>query len=331
MNIVLLKKGNLFIGMGILLVMALLKNPHDETEYQRVRDELRNMCASYKVGTRERVLLEEALVQLVNLHNHAFSSAVSGAPNLLAKDTDTIPVAADRRSNDAYKHAFVAVLDIDDFKLFNSRFGDKVGDGVIRMVYHILEKSVRKNIDRVYNPHGEEFTIDIYTQTEMMAVQVLNRCRLQVMESSKRAIRKVIEKLEVTVHGWHAIVPDDICVTISAGMTYCGEVQRDEDGKPIIKERNKIITQAHEQIADLNMRLAKAAGKKRLCYWDGKTDDPIYINPAPKLGLRCPLFRLMHYKGAKLGDIEAFMNSARLGRIDDAEMIDYVLSGKSDK
>jgi diguanylate cyclase (GGDEF)-like protein len=51
------------------------------------------------------------------------------------------------------------MMDLDDFKLYNDRFGHPAGDGVLRRVAEIMRAQVRKNVDIPARYGGEEFAI----------------------------------------------------------------------------------------------------------------------------------------------------------------------------
>jgi PleD family two-component response regulator len=51
------------------------------------------------------------------------------------------------------------MMDLDDFKLYNDRFGHQAGDGVLRRVAEIMREQLRKNVDIAARYGGEEFAI----------------------------------------------------------------------------------------------------------------------------------------------------------------------------
>ena len=51
------------------------------------------------------------------------------------------------------------MMDLDDFKLYNDRFGHQAGDGVLRHVAEIMRAQLRKNVDIPARYGGEEFAI----------------------------------------------------------------------------------------------------------------------------------------------------------------------------
>ena len=51
------------------------------------------------------------------------------------------------------------MMDLDDFKLYNDRFGHPAGDGVLRRVAEIMRAQLRKNVDIPVRYGGEELAI----------------------------------------------------------------------------------------------------------------------------------------------------------------------------
>lgn len=66
-------------------------------------------------------------------------------------------------------------IDIDNFKLFNDKFGHKAGDEIIRFTGQILKDSVRKKIDTVYRYGGDEFVSILPNTTAKRSTIVANR------------------------------------------------------------------------------------------------------------------------------------------------------------
>lgn len=73
----------------------------------------------------------------------------------------------------------LAVVDVDDFKSINDRYGHAVGDLALRHIADRLTRSVRET-DRVYRVGGEEFVIALPSTTTEEAVAVLERVRASV-------------------------------------------------------------------------------------------------------------------------------------------------------
>ena len=70
----------------------------------------------------------------------------------------------------------VAMLDIDGFKLLNDTYGHQVGDSLLMLISHFLEKNLRKR-DLVFRWGGEEFLILLNDVDITTAFHVLDKLR----------------------------------------------------------------------------------------------------------------------------------------------------------
>lgn len=124
----------------------------------------------------------------------------------------------------------VLYMDIDDFKLFNDKFGHETGDRVLKMVARTLDVNSRY-FDLVGRWGGEEFVAVIHNVEEKVLEEIAERLRILVEQS-------VLTDL------------DGLHVTISIG----GARVLSGDTKDSVLQR-----------ADSNLYLAKKAGKNRVC------------------------------------------------------------------
>jgi diguanylate cyclase (GGDEF)-like protein len=90
------------------------------------------------------------------------------------------------------------MLDIDDFKLANDKFGHKFGDYVLKKMGYIIYSNVR-NEDTAIRYGGEEFLV-IFRGKDKEIIQKLSE-----------NIRKDIEKIT-----W----PKEIKITVSGGLAF---------------------------------------------------------------------------------------------------------------
>ena len=74
---------------------------------------------------------------------------------------------------------WLAVVDIDHFKLVNDRFGHLYGDEVLILVANILRSSFRSH-DRIFRFGGEEFVVLLRSTSLSTAHKVFNRFRKNV-------------------------------------------------------------------------------------------------------------------------------------------------------
>ncbi|MFC4767355.1 sensor domain-containing diguanylate cyclase [Effusibacillus consociatus] len=120
----------------------------------------------------------------------------------------------------------ILMIDLDNFKQINDRYGHPVGDKVMRVVAQILQDTIRR-ADKVFRYGGEEFCIFLPWTAKEQAEQVAERIRLSVEEASI-----------------------DPPVTVSIGVaTY---LDHSMDSKEIL------------ELADLALYQAKSKGKNRV-------------------------------------------------------------------
>lgn len=123
----------------------------------------------------------------------------------------------------------VMLLDIDDFKSVNDRFGHSAGDQVLEAVAGICSRSLRAG-DFAARWGGEEFVILIRGMTLDDALQVANRIRTSIAG-----------------HRTPCAQGDAVCVTVSVGVADVGTGS----------------VESALQRADLAMYRAKVTGKNR--------------------------------------------------------------------
>jgi diguanylate cyclase (GGDEF)-like protein len=123
------------------------------------------------------------------------------------------------------------IVDVDDFKAINDRFGHIVGDQVIRCVADGIAGCVR-DTDVLSRYGGEEFTILLSSTDQPGACQLAER------------IRQRVEQLQCEAD------KQDIAVSVSVGVA-C--LRPNEDEQQLFKR------------ADLAMYAAKIDGKNRVC------------------------------------------------------------------
>lgn len=124
----------------------------------------------------------------------------------------------------------VAILDIDNFKQINDKYGHLVGDRVLNFVATQIKNSLR-SFDIVARYGGEEFLIILLEIDEINALKVLERVREHI---AKKTVKIGHERINITV---------------SIGVT---EVINDEDYTSSIER------------ADIALYQVKRSGKNRV-------------------------------------------------------------------
>ena len=103
-----------------------------------------------------------------------------------------------------YKFAYL-MMDIDDFKNCNDRYGHLVGDVILKGTAHLIRESTRE-IDLVARYGGEEFSCLLPETDREGARRVAERIRKGIEENVFRAYD---EKLKVTISTGIAVYPED--------------------------------------------------------------------------------------------------------------------------
>jgi diguanylate cyclase (GGDEF)-like protein len=93
--------------------------------------------------------------------------------------TSATPVTEERRRHDDAQKQWLAVVDIDHFKLVNDKFGHLYGDEVLILIANLMQSSFRSN-DRVFRFGGEEFVILLRSATLENVHKVIDRFRTNV-------------------------------------------------------------------------------------------------------------------------------------------------------
>lgn len=86
----------------------------------------------------------------------------------------------------------VIMLDIDNFKEYNDKYGHLQGDMALKTITKAIQKMTRKE-DFVARYGGEEFIIVLPNTTLKKAKEVAERIRKRIAETKIKALRKKIE------------------------------------------------------------------------------------------------------------------------------------------
>ncbi len=115
------------------------------------------------------------LVSNARLHTRAVRDALTGAYNRGAFNAALEHLW--QRANEGGPGFTLILLDLDDFKQINDRFGHSVGDQVLQAVTRILWEALRSD-DMIFRYGGEEFCVLLPTISEpQVAVTIAERLR----------------------------------------------------------------------------------------------------------------------------------------------------------
>jgi diguanylate cyclase (GGDEF)-like protein len=112
---------------------------------------------------------------------HARLDTLSGVPNRRAYSMD-FPRFAAAPNDDMLKS--VALMDLDNFKSYNDRYGHAAGDAVLHRVGALLQRHLPNAQDLVFRIGGEEFLLARPATDECEAVAFLDTVRQSVLDLS---------------------------------------------------------------------------------------------------------------------------------------------------
>ena len=92
---------------------------------------------------------------------------------------DGPPHEQERRHHSEMEKQWLAVIDVDHFKLVNDRFGHLYGDEVLLLIANLMQSSFRSH-DRVFRFGGEEFVVLLRSTTLANAHKIVERFRRNV-------------------------------------------------------------------------------------------------------------------------------------------------------
>jgi len=99
------------------------------------------------------------------------------------------------------------ILDVDNFKSFNDRFGHAIGDKVLIAIGDIISRSLRK-VDFAFRYGGEEFVIILPETSLEHAVLTADRLRERIAQEAGPSVEEA-EGICITVSAGVASYPDD--------------------------------------------------------------------------------------------------------------------------
>jgi diguanylate cyclase (GGDEF)-like protein len=111
------------------------------------------------------------------------------------------------RSSRYEKILSLIILDIDDFKSFNDRFGHAVGDKILMTIGEIINRSLRK-VDYAFRYGGEEFVILLPETPLENAILTVERLRERIANEASASVPEASGS-RVTVSAGVACYPEN--------------------------------------------------------------------------------------------------------------------------
>jgi diguanylate cyclase (GGDEF)-like protein len=175
------------VGDGVLSVMTVMES-RAATTYLVINsaNDLRDIDSHMIDGMLQiyrnfcQLLQESQTDSLTGLANRkTFDECFSRVYELQPFGDEECTVEVDLRRPATQTNYWLAMVDIDHFKLVNDRFGHLYGDEVLILLAHLFKNAMR-NDDLVFRFGGEEFVLMIRCQSREEAAGLLERLRQSV-------------------------------------------------------------------------------------------------------------------------------------------------------
>lgn len=144
-------------GLAIACTLALLATAASQQRlFASTAELLSFLTTAVMVAVCALIFVSRSELQQKRLAHLARRDPLTGVGNrrLMEEELDLLMQGA----LGPVEHAALAVIDIDNFKAINDRFGHEVGDVVIRDLAELVQLRVRKR-DRLFRMGGEEFLL----------------------------------------------------------------------------------------------------------------------------------------------------------------------------
>lgn len=173
-------------------------------EYELFRDRLAQMRRVTRGDSFQQSLLEDIAQSAERLRECAMANPVTGYHGIrdLEHDKQTLHK---RRYNQDFDF-FIISMDLDKFGDFNKKYGEKVGDAVLKAVakiikrgtrdYDIIRQKKKHETMKGYHKHGEEFEVVIQAPSREIAYLVADRLRKDIEEKSPEVTRRILKAQE---------------------------------------------------------------------------------------------------------------------------------------
>jgi diguanylate cyclase (GGDEF)-like protein len=124
------------------------------------------------------------------LNRKTFDDQLAKMLQTAARDDIPLPQAQERRRAVSNEKQWLAVVDVDHFKLVNDKFGHLYGDEVLILIANLLQSSFRAH-DRVFRFGGEEFVVLLRWTSLDNARRIIDRFRNNVARHDFPQVGKV--------------------------------------------------------------------------------------------------------------------------------------------
>lgn len=127
-----------------------------------------------------RVVRERNLVR--NLELLSKQDSLTGLLNRRAFD-ESFSCEVERAFRQKYP-LMLAIIDVDNFKEYNDKFGHQKGDEVLVSLAEIMKECTRESVDMCFRLGGDEFAISLPQTTASQGTEVVQRILLAFLEKN---------------------------------------------------------------------------------------------------------------------------------------------------
>ena len=152
--------------------------------------------------------IAESFGDLHTYRRNASTDALTGLGNRHALEAEFPELISQCRSNN--ETASLIMVDVDNFKTFNDRFGHVAGDRALTAVARVLRKQFR-SLDKLIRFGGDEFAVLLPGVAEEEALEIANRVRIAINGDHKANIDSLIQ-IPIEISMGVAELGDDACL-----------------------------------------------------------------------------------------------------------------------
>lgn len=145
---------------------------------------------------------------------------------------ENLPNEAIRASRQHYD-LYLLLIDIDNFKVYNDKYGHQQGDRLLKELAQIITRSIRENVDSGYRYGGDEFAATILHANPQQALMVAERLRAEYNAKN--------------------LVPTSLSIGIAKLKNSYSTLEEDLDG--LIREADQALYLAKNNGGDQNVML----------------------------------------------------------------------------
>lgn len=157
-------------------------------DYEKVKRKI-ELLEKHVPDKKQLFVLKKIVQGVEKLKECASSNPVTGYRGLHQRNYDIEQIK--KRRYDRKFDFYIVMIDIDNFGKFNKKYGEHIGNLVLKSVTHILEEGTREYdvIAKGYHLHGEELQVILQAPSKETAIHVSERLRKAIDEHSTKVTK----------------------------------------------------------------------------------------------------------------------------------------------